>query len=434
MTWWDENYKRSDFRSWLTNAGSFSRSVVCDIVRNYGSVLDCACGTCLDYFEYKNKQIPVKYRGIDSCLGLVEEARSFGIECDHGNIEQLPYEDKSFDVVTARHILEHLDYYEQAIREMCRVAKYEVVIVFFLPPQEEEVLEKDKNLKGAVNVNKYGKSKLEAFAGQFGQLEWHSVGAEVILRIHKEVAKKPIKRTPKKKIGIVATIYIDNETSYEQARHTMETMKSKHELITYARVTKLSRKYEDILGLFDQVLTNRANVLAGSWNNGIKKALKDGCDYVIVPNLDIELKPGFIDNLVSFAHRDDSVMWSGWCTNYVGRFPDYNFTVDSKTVYDNFACFMVNDRLFKEVGKFDENFIPAYGEDVDMQYRIELAGLKHTCVYDSQFVHFGQTTYRNSPTLGGKDISKKSHEYFIKKWGGLPRQQTYKKPFEGGSK
>ena len=37
------------------------------------------------------------------------------------------------------------------------------------------------------------------------------------------------------------------------------------------------------------------------------------------------------------------------------------------------SFFMVNDRLFKEVGEFDEKFVPAYGEDVDMQYRLELA-------------------------------------------------------------
>ena len=43
MSWWDRNYKRGDFRSWLTNEGSFSRSILTDLVRGYDSVLDCAC-------------------------------------------------------------------------------------------------------------------------------------------------------------------------------------------------------------------------------------------------------------------------------------------------------------------------------------------------------------------------------------------------------
>jgi ubiquinone/menaquinone biosynthesis C-methylase UbiE len=194
MSWWDDNYTRSDFRSWLTSEGSFSRSILTDLVRGYDSVLDCACGTCLDYFEYKKKLIPVKYKGIDSCQGLVDEAKTFGIDCDLGSIETLPYKDKSFDIVTARHILEHLDYYEKAISEMCRVARYEVAIIFFLPPQEVEVLEKDSNLNFEVNVNKYSKAKLEEFARMFGSIEWVTVGSEVILRIIKKQKVKQKKK------------------------------------------------------------------------------------------------------------------------------------------------------------------------------------------------------------------------------------------------
>lgn len=429
MSWWDDNYTRSDFRSWLTNEGSFSRSILTDLVRGYDSVLDCACGTCLDYFEYKKKLIPVKYKGIDSCKGLVDEAKSFGIDCDLGSIEDLPYKDGSFDIVTARHILEHLDYYEKALSEMCRVAKYEVAVIFFLPPQGQEVLEKDPALKYAVNINKYSKGKLEEFASQFGDIGWVSVGSEVILRIKKRSKKIAKKRVKPKKIGVVCSLYIDNDTTYQQAIHTLDTIKTQHKLVLYGRITKLDNKYKDILKRFDNVAKNSQNLLAKSWNNGIQKALKDGCEYVIVPNLDIELKEDTIDNLVEYASKDDSVVWSGWCTNNTGRFPDDNFIVNSKLVYDNFAFFMVNDRLFKEVGKFDENFIPAYGEDVDMQYRLELAGKKHTCVWMAQFIHFGQTTIKNCKDITESEIKGSTDAYFLKKWGGLPRQQVYLTPF-----
>lgn len=429
MSWWDRNYKLGQFRSWLTNEGSFSRSILTDLVRGYDSVLDCACGTCLDYFEYKKKLIPVKYKGVDSCQGLVDEAKTFGIDCDLGSIEDLPYKDSSFDIVTARHILEHLDYYEKAISEMCRVAKYEVAIIFFLPPQEIEVLEKDANLNYEVNVNKYSKAKVEEFARMFGEVEWISVGSEVILKIKKETKKEVKKRIVPKKIGIVCSLYIDNDTTYKQAMHTLDTMKSEHYLVFYARVTKLNNKYKSILKRFNKVSINKKNLLAKSWNDGIKKALKDGCEYVIVPNLDIELKEDTIDNLVEYASKDDSVVWSGWCSNNTGRFPDDNFIVNSHLVYDNFAFFMVSDRLFKEVGQFDEKFIPAYGEDVDMQYRIELAGKKHTCVWMAKFIHFGQTTIKNCKGVQEGQTKRDTDAYFIEKWGGLPRQQVYLTPF-----
>lgn len=429
MSWWDDNFTRGDFRSWLTNEGSFSRSILTDLVRGYNSVLDCACGTCLDYFEYKKKLIPVKYKGIDSCKGLVEEAKTFGIDCDLGDIEALPYEDGSFDIVTARHILEHLDYYERALSEMCRVARYEVVVVFFLPPQEPEVLERDGALNMAVSVNKYSKSKVEQFAMQFGEVEWVSVGNEVILRIKKEKMVVKPSKVVSKKIGVVCTLYIDNDITYRQAINALKTMKSSHELVFYARITKLKKKYRAILKRFSHVVTNKQNRLAKSWNSGIRKAFKDGCVYAIVPNLDIELNRDAIDYLVEYALGDDSVLWSGWCTNNVGRFPNDNFLVNSNTVYDNYSFFMVGPRLFKEVGKFDEKFAPAYGEDVDLQYRIELAKRKHTCVFMCRFVHYGQTTIKNCKGVTEKAAKRSTDSYFKKKWGGIPRHQIYLRPF-----
>jgi len=433
MSWWDDNYKRSDFRSWLTDQGSYSRSVVTGIAKRYRSVLDCASGTCLDYFRYQKDGVKIKYKGIDSCKGLVEEAKSFGIDCDLGDIEALPYEDGEYEVVTARHILEHLDYYEKAVSEMCRVAKYEVVVVFFLPPQNEEILEKDKALNYEVNINKYGKSKLEKYCSRFGNVEWIKVGTEVILRIKKRVEPKKVSIKDKKKIGIVGTLYIDNDTTYNQAIHTLDTTKSQHDLVFYARITKLDDKYKDILKRFDKVDKNDINCLARSWNMGTKQALKEGCDYVILPNLDLDLEPSTIDILVEYAnkHKGKNLIWSGWGTSNLGRFPDWDFVVSSYTVYENFSFFMIDDRLFKEVGEFDEVFKPAYAEDVDMQYRLELKGFKHTCVYDAKFIHFGQTTQKNSIDFKDKRADAKANAIFVKKWGGEPRQQKFKSPYNG---
>ena len=171
----------------------------------------------------------------------------------------------------------------------------------------------------------------------FGSIEWVSVGNERILRIKKDTKVVHKKKIIPKKIGVVCSLYIDNDTTYQQALHTLDSIKSEHYLVFYARITKLNDKYKGILKRFDKVNINKGNLLAKSWNDGIKKALRDKCEYVIVPNLDIELKEDTIDSLVEFASKDDSVVWSGWCTNNTGRFPDDNFIVNSKLVYDNFA-------------------------------------------------------------------------------------------------
>lgn len=229
-------------------------------------------------------------------------------------------------------------------------------------------------------------------------------------------------------IGIVCVIYIDNETTYKQALHSLDSITSSYPLKLYARVVKLSNEYLSVLNYFGEVIKEKKNILARCWNNGIKDALKDKCEYVIFPNLDIECYPDTIDNLINFARNDDSVMWSGRCINTGAKYPSGNFIVNSYTVYDNFAFPVVNNRLFKEVGEFDEKFIPCYGEDVDMQYRIELAGRKHTCVESAGFKHFGQTTVNNSPDWK-IPLQDKAHEYFIRKWGGFPRQHKFKTPF-----
>ncbi len=109
-------------------------------------------------------------------------------------------------------------------------------------------------------------------------------------------------------IGLVATIYIDNDKTYQQAIETLDCVVSKYPLKLYARVTKLDEKHKDILNRFDKVTKNKQNILAKSWNEGIKQALKDGCEYVIIPNLDIKLYDYTIDNLVDFAtslHKND---------------------------------------------------------------------------------------------------------------------------------
>lgn len=230
-------------------------------------------------------------------------------------------------------------------------------------------------------------------------------------------------------IAFAPTIYIDNDKTFEQAMATLDDVVSKYPIRFYARVTKLDDKYKEILKRFDSVTKNDRNILARSWNKSIEKGFKDGCEFVIIPNLDLKLYDYTIDNLVDFAKEDDSVMWSGRCTNTGAVYPEGDFIVNSYTVYDNFAFPMIGKRLFKEVGKFDENFIPCYGEDVDMQYRIELAGKKHTCVNGARFIHYGQTTVNNSPDWKGNPMQDKAHEYFIRKWGGFPRQQVYLTPF-----
>ena len=183
-TWWDKNFEMIKFRNWLGGVNADSRKALFNIVKDYKSVLDCACGICLDWEKYKKEKLDIKYTGVDNCKGLVDEAVGRGIDVVEGDITDLPFGDNSFEIVTGRHILEHLPKFEDAINEMHRVAEKEVVIIFFLPPGEKEHIGKDKNLDNQVHLNTYSKKKIDDFLGDIRH-EWIPIKNEMILRIYK---------------------------------------------------------------------------------------------------------------------------------------------------------------------------------------------------------------------------------------------------------
>jgi len=151
--------------------------------------------------------------------------------------------------------------------------------------------------------------------------------------------------------------------------------------------------------------------VANGWNHFIKEAARDGFDAVVVANDDIILYPGVLDRFVEQMREHDFVCFSG---------------------QNAFSFYGMHTRLFEKVGEFDENFWPAYFEDNDYHYRMKLMGLPTAYVEDPSYFH------RVSATLTAFDFQRKmmhhhnfrkNTEYFVKKWGGMPHEETYTIPF-----
>jgi ubiquinone/menaquinone biosynthesis C-methylase UbiE len=104
-------------------------------------VLDVGCGLGLDYELYQKHDLKVDYVGLDACKGFIEYNKKLHPEAQWlwGKSYNLPFEDKSFDLVTCRHVLEHLKEAEPTIREMCRVGK-SVAIIWLKTPGEREII------------------------------------------------------------------------------------------------------------------------------------------------------------------------------------------------------------------------------------------------------------------------------------------------------
>lgn len=93
-------------------------------------VLDCGVGSgslsiALDGIVTS----PVEYHAIDTSSEMLVQARSkmhaagLRVDCQQANVLYLPYDDQSFDVVMAAHVLEHLPNPRRALKEMIRVLK-----------------------------------------------------------------------------------------------------------------------------------------------------------------------------------------------------------------------------------------------------------------------------------------------------------------------
>ena len=138
--YWQEKFSNDKsikiFSGWLNQ--NPSRKHTCEIVKNLveegaKNILDVGCGTGLDYAEYKENGINIEYSGVDVTpyfIGKLKEKyenATFKV----GRAQEIPWEDNSFDIVSSRHVLEHLNDPNNVLKEMTRVSKRWVMNTFF---------------------------------------------------------------------------------------------------------------------------------------------------------------------------------------------------------------------------------------------------------------------------------------------------------------
>jgi ubiquinone/menaquinone biosynthesis C-methylase UbiE len=94
------------------------------LVARYGTdkdILECGCGTGLLLERFAG--IGRTAKGIDLSPGMLEKARSRGLDVSEGSITALPMEDASFDVTCSFKVLAHVPAVAKALAEMARVTR-----------------------------------------------------------------------------------------------------------------------------------------------------------------------------------------------------------------------------------------------------------------------------------------------------------------------
>lgn len=147
--------------------------------------------------------------------------------------------------------------------------------------------------------------------------------------------------------------------------------------------------------------------VSGSWNMIMDYADKVNATHVLMLNDDIYL-----------GKTEEQVLRMIGLFNSIGFFNSLM----------NWSSFILPVATYKKVGKFDENFFPAYFEDNDYCYRLRLNSIeRHNTDYLNPVIYRNSQTIAKDPSLNTKFMQNR--QYYASKWGGLPNEETFLKPF-----
>lgn len=108
-------------------------------VEPFKSFLDYGCGSATTYEALQKEEILVDYLGLDIIPKNVEWCKNnfpngkFEI---NPSIHKIDQPDQSWDVVYSRHVVDHMNSFEEAMDEHLRVVKELVIVVLWVPFEE----------------------------------------------------------------------------------------------------------------------------------------------------------------------------------------------------------------------------------------------------------------------------------------------------------
>jgi ubiquinone/menaquinone biosynthesis C-methylase UbiE len=127
-----------------------------ELVERYGAggdVLECGVGTGL--LLERIGRFARSARGIDLSPGMLERARSRGLDVREASVTSIPFDDATFDVTCSFKVLAHVPEIGRALSEMARVTRPGgVVVAEFYNPVSVRGLVKRLGPAGAISARK----------------------------------------------------------------------------------------------------------------------------------------------------------------------------------------------------------------------------------------------------------------------------------------
>jgi O-antigen biosynthesis protein len=198
----------------------------------------------------------------------------------------------------------------------------------------------------------------------------------------------------------------------------------------------------DTKRLLEQV--HGAGVLVNERNEGYLRSMNRGAaiargEWIVLCNNDIEVQPGWLEAMLDCAESDESVgvvapkfvspdgllseaggiIWSdGTGANY-GRGDDpglFQYEYRREIDYGSAAALMVRAELWREIGGFDERYLPMYYEDTDLCFEARERGWRVLYEPGAVVMHVEGGTAGNDLESGHKRHQESNRPKFVAKW------------------
>lgn len=184
---------------------------------------------------------------------------------------------------------------------------------------------------------------------------------------------------------------------------------------------KLSTQFPEVILL--QMESNLG--FTGGNNAGMKKALEDGADYILLLNNDTTIAPDLLDEMVAamesaediavvspkivFFDRPDRLWYAAGSFSWWSGMPSYYYKKGQDSPPSNLkeitfatgCAMLLRAEALREVGLLDERFF-AYGEDTDLTTRLLKAGYRGLYTPHTKVWHKDNYTVRRQQGVAFK--------------------------------
>jgi len=237
--------------------------------------------------------------------------------------------------------------------------------------------------------------------------------------------------------------------NYNGARDTVECLKSLEEL-TYKNFEIIlvdNNSHSDDIALINKTLNDRFKPIivndankgfAGGNNVGIRQAIKNNSEFILLLNNDTIVKPEFLTKLIEktsissqigiftpkiMYFSNPNLIWSAGCKISKLRSSGFPLSYKKSTSYGNDdkyctcatgCCMLINRDVIDKIGFLDEKYF-LYLEDTDYSYRVIKSGYKIYYVSNSIIYHKVSSSTQKDNLFVPIYYSIRNRLYFSKK-------------------